>query len=224
MAGSETHPASSGLDKLAPLLAEYEALRREIEWLIRDANQYQSFAFGLIAVLPPAIGILLENTPLLLLPALLMVPLPFCLLGFLFFRHHEEVFVVAAYVRDSLRPAIRALAADPEIWSWEEFKVKKTAMLERSSPLGRLSNPRVVVVLRLLLFLLPATFATLAAVAVLGYEGLGSEVEAYSWFGVALLLTALVIDVLLIAVMGVWFWMQGDLGSRVLGISAPEEP
>jgi hypothetical protein len=88
--GIEAHAA--GLGQVEAHLAEYEALRSEIEWLIRDASQYQTYALGLIAVLPPAFALLVNTRQSwLLVPAVLIASAAFCLFGYLFFRNHQEV-------------------------------------------------------------------------------------------------------------------------------------
>jgi hypothetical protein len=96
-------------DVLAAWLAEYQALRAEIEWLINDGTRYQNFAITLLGIIGATIGWLLKEASALLLPTLLAVPFIFCLLGFLYSRQHEEVYIVAAYLKDYLRPRVRQL-------------------------------------------------------------------------------------------------------------------
>jgi len=117
-------------EKLEAYLAEYSALREEIKWLIQEANQYQNFAIALIGATVTLIPWVLDKALALLIPVLLILPFLFSLLGFLYLREHEEVYVVGAYLREYLRSQVRNLVKDSHTWGWEEFK---TNDLERYS-------------------------------------------------------------------------------------------
>ena len=71
---------------LTACLAEYEALRNEIAWLIDHALHIQNYAIGITAGLYPAAALVYRAAPLLVVPLLLTVPLPLSVLGFLYFR------------------------------------------------------------------------------------------------------------------------------------------
>src|SRR5260370_32197606 len=120
-----TSPETVGQGAIDAILAEYAALRAEIEWLIKDAGQYQTYALGLVAVLPPAFALLLGTSRAwLTIPAIIIANSAFCLFGYLFFRSHQEVYIVAAYLKHRVRPKIRKLTGADSVWAWEEYKAK----------------------------------------------------------------------------------------------------
>jgi hypothetical protein len=146
-------------DVLAAWLAEYQCLRAEIEWLINDGTRYQNFAITLVGIIGAAIGWLLKEAPIILIPTLLVVPFVFCLLGFLYSRQHQEVYIVAAYLKDYVRPRVRELVGDESLWGWEEFKSQEWRALSpyrRFKPFG-LND--IVFLLRAMLFILPSIVA-----------------------------------------------------------------
>jgi hypothetical protein len=198
--------------RLEAYLAEYNALRAEIEWLIRDGNQYQALALTFGALIVSALGYVTQQAPELLPAGLLIVPFPLCLLGFLFFRQHEEVYVVAAYLSESVRPRVRNLVGDQELWQWEEFKTHRLDLL-RSGPLRMLPAARIVLLFRALLFVMPSILATVVAATLLVLPGQ----MHYSGDPLlrALLLFALVFDVLITSFLVFYLWTQGDLARRV---------
>src|SRR3989304_4303082 len=100
---SSPHRDPQTSERLTAYLAEYSALRSEIEWLVRDGTQYQGLAVKLIGVVFGAAAWIIHQVPDLLLPLLLVVPFVFCTLGFLFSRQHEEVYIVARYITDYIR-------------------------------------------------------------------------------------------------------------------------
>ena len=103
-------------------LAEYRALRAEIQWLIEGGTKYQDFAIALLGVLTTTFAWIIEHGHRFLVPSLQVVPFLFTILGFLYCRQHEEVYVVAAYLNDYVRPHVRSLVHDDAIWGWEDFK------------------------------------------------------------------------------------------------------
>jgi hypothetical protein len=207
--------------QLQAYLAEYQALRAEIEWLIRDGNQYQAFAIGLLAAALPFIGFVAERASGLVAATLLVVPFPFCLLGLLFFRQHEEVYVVAAYLAESLRPRIRRLVHTPDMWQWEEFKRDRTAIIYQR-PFDRLSISKTILVLRALLFLLPSLGALVAGLMILVLPGPSHFPEEWSFR--ALLLFGLAFDAVIVILLAVFLWTHGDLGGRILPVSTVTPP
>lgn len=146
-------------DVLATWLAEYQALRAEIEWLINDGTRYQNFAITLLGIIGAMIGWLLKEASALLLPTLLVVPFIFCLLGFLYLRQHEEVYIVAAYLKDYLRPRVRQLVGDEYVWGWEEFKNERWDAMFRRRRFKAFGINDTVFLLRAMLFIIPSVLA-----------------------------------------------------------------
>ena len=73
-------------NKLNTYLTEYQALRAEIDWLIRDGTQYQKFSIAILSIIFAGIGWIIQNAIELLIPILLTIPFIFCVLGYLFFK------------------------------------------------------------------------------------------------------------------------------------------
>jgi hypothetical protein len=201
-----------GQDSSAPglvdaILAEYAALRSEIEWLIKDAGQYQTYALGLIAVLPPAFALLLgAKRDWLTIPAIIIANSTFCLFGYLFFRSHQEVYVVASYLKNVVRPKIRQLTGSESVWDWEEYKARANLDIRHSSRLGLLGSPRFVWLVRLLVFVLPAAVGVVAVAVILFHQA-----SRYSWFALTGIAIGLAINVGMLVVLALWFWVKGDL-------------
>jgi hypothetical protein len=203
------------------MLAEYEALRNEIEWLIKEASQYQNYALGLVALLPPGFALVLDTRQAwLLVPAALFAVPAFCLLGFLFFRSHQEVYVVAAYLQQEVRPQVRAAVNSNSVWGWEEYKAAAQGKQERASRLGLLTSQRFVVMLRLLVFLLPAVVALAGLTAVFADRGPQWWVHTYTWPGAVLTGLGFLLDSAIVLLLGYWFWTRGDL-ARTLQLDRP---
>src|ERR1035441_2219876 len=145
--GSSAHLA------LDAWLVEYKCLRSEIEWLIDGGAKYQNLAVTLMGLIFTAIAWIVKEAPVLLVPTLLVAPFLFTLLGFLYCRQHEEVYVVAAYLKDYVRPRVRCLVNDDAIWGWEEFKAKHA------------EHWSMVFALRAMLFVAPSIGSIIAVLA-----------------------------------------------------------
>jgi|ERR1035441_1102299 hypothetical protein len=154
--GSSAHLA------LDAWLVEYKCLRSEIEWLIDGGAKYQNLAVTLMGLIFTAIAWIVKEAPVLLVPTLLVIPFLFCLLGFLYCRQHEEVYVVAAYLKDYLRPRVRSLIGEQTLWGWEEFKVQCADA--QSTRLKLLSSAGFVFILRSMLFVIPSVACLTASV------------------------------------------------------------
>jgi len=198
-------------------VAEYLALRSEIEWLIKDGSQYQSFAIALLAAALPVLQFLSERNQLVFLVALLLIPFLFCLLGFLYFRQHEEVYVIAAYLKESLRPRVRALTGDDKLWAWEEFKH------DHATSIGRLmtwiSRGHTFFILRALLFALPSILAVSVASVLMSR---GRPYVPQSWEARALMLAGLALDAIVTGLLILFLAARGDFAHRILGIDGLE--
>jgi hypothetical protein len=206
---SPSRAISSTSSSIDVILAEYTAMRNEIDWLIKDAGQYQTYALGLVAVLPPAFALLLDTKQaLLVIPAIIVANSAFCLFGYLFFRCHQEVYVVAAYLRQVLRPHVRQLTGSSSMWGWEEYKANAHLAIQRSSRLGILGNPRFVVMLRLQVFLLPAAVGVVSISVMLFRSGMVDEYSLPALVGIGL---GSLINVGMVVVLALWFWIKGDL-------------
>jgi hypothetical protein len=201
------HEPAQGL--VDAVLAEYAALRSEIEWLVKDAGQYQTYALGLIAILPPAFALLLgTKRDWLIIPAIMIANSTFCLFGYLFFRSHQEVYVVAAYLKNVLRPKIRKLTGSASVWDWEEYKTKANLDIRHSSKLGLLGSPRFVWLVRLLVFLLPATVGVTAMAVIFFRQAAAHRYSGLALTGIAL---GVAINTGMLVVLVLWFWVKGDL-------------
>lgn len=204
---------------VAACLAEYEALIGEMKWLREEASQYQRLSVTLFVGLVPLLGLVASISPDLLIPTLLVAPIPFAVLGYLFFRQHEEVYVIAAYLRLEVRPEIRRLTALPTAWGWEEFKHAQFER-HRHGILGMLGSSKLALAMRILLFLLPAVVSTIGAAGVALVRDPRTLLPMYGWAGAGLAIGAFVLDVLLIALLVSTLWSRGDLAVRVLGMAA----
>jgi hypothetical protein len=156
---SRARKGSDVEDSLAAWLAEYQALRAEIEWLINDGTRYQNFAITLLGIIGATIGWVLKEASALLVPSLLIVPFIFCLLGFLYSRQHEEVYIVAAYLKDYLRPRVRQLVGDEYLWGWEEFKKQRWDAMSRRRRFKPFGINDTVFLLRAMLFIIPSVLS-----------------------------------------------------------------
>lgn len=220
----EVSASSSALEEaslqqgVAACLAEYQAMIGEMRWLREEAAQYQRLSVTLLVGLVPLLGLVASISPDLLIPTLLVAPIPFAVLGYLFFRQHEEVYVIAAYLHERVRPQIRTLTALPTIWGWEEFKHSRFESGRRGI-LGMLGSGKLALVMRTLLFLLPAVVSTIAALAVALVRNPNALIPMYGWVGGALAIAAFVLDVLLIGLLVSTLWARGDLAVRMLGMT-----
>jgi hypothetical protein len=202
---------------MAACLAEYQALQGEMGWLREEAAQYQRLSVTLLVGLVPLLSFLAANSPDLLIPSLLAAPFPFTVLGYLFFRQHEEVYVIAAYLHDEVRPQVQRLAALPTIWRWEEFKHTRFSS-DRRGILGVINSGQMALAMRILLFLLPAVLSTVAAAAVVLARNPSTLLTMYGWAAGCFVIAALLFDVLLIGTLVGFLWTQGDLAKRVLAM------
>jgi hypothetical protein len=198
-------------------VAEYLALRSEIEWLIKDGSQYQGFAIALLAAALPVLQFLEPRYHDAFLASLLVIPFLFCLLGFLYFRQHEEVYVIAAYLARSLRPRVRALTGDESLWAWEEFKAAQATHAGRSG-LRWVTGGGPVLVLRALLFLLPSVLAVLTTIGLLivGPPYLPPGAARF------LFVAAIVFDAAITALMALFLLARSNL-AKVLSIDGVRE-
>src|SRR3972149_7197310 len=197
-------------DRLNAYLAEYKSLRSEIEWLIRDATQYQNFAIALIGAVITAIALVFDKAPTIILPILLVVPFIFCLLGFLFFRQHEEVYVIAAYLREYLRPQVRLLTKDNNLWGWEEFKARRSIIIPKAVFFKTLSTSKMILALRMLLFIIPSIFSLLTFTSYIAHKGIPQLVSAYGVSNIVLFIIGFSFDVLIILLLIAHLLAQGD--------------
>lgn len=206
-------------EKTLVIITEYDALRKEIEWLIRDGNNYQNFAIALIGSIVPVMAWIMEKVPLFLIPALLTMPFIFCLLGFLFFRQHEEVYVVAAYLREGLRKQIRTGLRDDTLWGWEEFKHERSNQLYAKGIFKHLSSSRMVFTLRIFLFLIPSVFPLLLIISQIFSKGVFTIISQYG-FNISLcLFVFFLLDIIIVFLLIIYTWKNGNLPSRVLGLN-----
>jgi hypothetical protein len=144
------------------------------------------------------------------------VPFPFSVLGFLFFRQHEEVYVIAAYLRDQVRPQLCRLTTLTEIWGWEEFKNRYFAIMQEGRLFRTMSSGKMALVMRVLLFVLPAVVALISAVLVVFQRDPSVLVHKYGWGFATLAIAGFLLDVFLVGLLIVFLWLQGDFAKRIL--------
>ena len=215
-------PSDRAALTLEAALAEYQALRAEIAWLIEHGAQLQNYAIGLaIGLFPVAAFILDKQSPAFMIGLLLMAPLALCLLGLLYFRQHQEVYVIAAYITESVRPIISELSGRNDIWSWEDFKAaRQTNLSDRSAILG-IWKQKTILMLRLAIFALPAACSFVLALAVAIAQGLERIVGIYTSIGTIVLLFLAVVDLLIMVILTVRFSTEADLAAVVFGQGMP---
>jgi len=208
-------------EKLEAYLAEYSALREEIKWLIQEANQYQNFAIALIGATVTLIPWVLDKALALLIPVLLILPFLFSLLGFLYLREHEEVYVVGAYLREYLRSQVRNLVKDSHTWGWEEFKDKRSREVFSGDVLRFLSTTKIIVILRSSLFLLPSIVALLYILASTDYSYIFVHFKEH--FTTYILMTIwFVFDSGVVFLLIFHLCGQGDLPKRILKLNSTQ--
>jgi hypothetical protein len=207
---------------LTAALAEYTALRSEIEWLIAQGAQLQNYAIGItLGLFPTAAFILEKRSSAFLAGLLIFAPIALSLLGLLYFRQHQEVYVVGAYLSECVAPIIRELGNRDDLWTWEDFKAaRQTVLSNRSHALG-IWRPRTILLLRLAVFTLPAVCCFVLGVSIAIAEGMHALLVAYTTAGTVVLLVLAVIDVAVIGLLGLRFWTEGDLAVSVLAYKPP---
>jgi hypothetical protein len=194
-------------------VAEYLALRSEIEWLIKDGSQYQGFAIALLAAALPVLQFLSQRYQDVFSVTLLVIPFLFCLLGLLYFRQHEEVYVIAAYLATSLRPRVRTLTGDPELWGWEEFKAAHGA--PTTGMASWVSGGRTILVLRALLFVVPSLLAVVVAAVLMVH---GRPYLSATGAVRALMLVGLALDAAITLLLLLSLAVRGNLAGRLLAL------
>lgn len=219
------NPGSGSLDggnALIAALAEYDALRIEIAWLIEHGGQLQNYAIGLsVGILPVVTVILQTGKAGLLVGVLLSLPIALSLLGLLYFRQHQEVYVVASYIKEEIRPLIRELCEREDLWTWEEFKKERLELLSARSPIHGASRPASVLLLRLAIFILPAAASLMLAISVSLAQGTRSLYSTYTVGGTFALLLLCSLDLVLMTVLIIRFAKESDLGRNVLESTKP---
>lgn len=207
---------------LTAALAEYQSLRAEIRWLIEHGTQLQNYAIGLSVGVFPVVAFILEKSSVVLLVGLLLLlPLILSLLGVLYFRQHQEVYVVAAYIREKVRPLIRELSGRDDLWEWEEFKsVRQSGLAARSHAFG-MWHPRMVFILRISIFSLPALCSLAIGISVAIGQGFSRIQATYTIVGVVLLMLLCIINVVAMFMLAIQCWKEGDLEKILVETGLP---
>ena len=130
-----------------------------------------------------------------------MLPLALCLLGLLYFRQHQEVYVIAAYINESVRPIICEFSVRDDVWAWESFKSARHAQLSERSRILGIWKPKTILLLRLTMFALPAACSFVLALAVAIAQGLERILKMYTSIGAIVLLALALADVLVIVIL-----------------------
>ncbi len=211
-------------DNLSGYFAEYDALRTEIGWLLNGATQYQNFAIALIGPYIALLAWVIDKAPNLILPALLTAPFVFSLLGFLYIRQHEEVFVIAAYLSEYIRPRIRALVKDDALWGWEEFKAERNTQIAKANRLGIFTTSTAVLILRALLFLVPGLLPLIAGIGLVITQGFDNFLKSNTLLSNILIIAAGVLDCLVVLLLIIYMVTQGNLPKRILRFRDMSKP
>lgn len=140
---------------------EYNALRREIDWLVGNATQYQNFGIVATAAGVTALGVVSGQAPRATVAVFAVVPLLLWLFARLQLRAYEEIHVAAQYIAKCLAPRVRIETGIKQMWSWEEFKGAFNAETRRPAV------ERTTLLRRKLLFVLPASMFLGAGLTVL---------------------------------------------------------
>jgi hypothetical protein len=202
---------------LTAALAEYEALRNEIAWLIEHSAQLQNYAIALsVGILPVVTFFLDKDRPAVLVGVLLSLPIALSLLGALYFRQHQEVFVVAAYIKERIRPIICTLSGRNDLWQWEEFKRSQLDQMSARSPIFGAWRPGAILLLRLMLFILPAAISFCLAVSITLSQGIGEIGAAFTMGGAVVMGILAVLDLFVIVIVTIRFARESDLGRIML--------
>lgn len=203
-------------------LAEYEALRAEIAWLIEHSVQLQNFAIGLAVGIFPLVTFFLEKEkPAVLVGVLLSLPIALSLLGALYFRQHQEVYVVASYINEKIRPLICELSGRTDMWTWEEYKQDRLQTLSSRSPIYGAWTPAAILILRLALFILPAIASLILAISIALSQGMKELNTIFTLPGTILIFALGIVDFVFIAVVTIRFARESNLG-RIL-LSSPNK-
>jgi hypothetical protein len=211
---------------LTAALKEYEALRAEISWLIAQSVQLQSFAIALsVGIFPLVTFFLEERSPGVLVGVLVSLPIALCLLGALYFRQHQEVYVVASSIQAHIRPLIVEVCGRSDLWQWEEYKDQRLYELSRRSPIHGAWTPAGVLILRLALFVLPASMSLILGVSIAVTTGLDDLTRSFTVPGMVVLAAVATLDAVAILILLIRFAKEGDFGRILLatqGASAPQ--
>lgn len=104
------------------LVAEFQYLRTEIQWLIANGMRYQQFAILIAAAGLSASTFTMSQYPHLH-PALgFALSAVLSWLGILYYWEHVEIHVVAGYLQQVVREKVRAVTRVDTWWEWEEYK------------------------------------------------------------------------------------------------------
>lgn len=201
--------------RLQAWLAEYQALRSEIEWLIRDGTQYQKFAVALLGIVFAAIGLITQSVKVLLLPTLLVTPFLFCLLGFLFIRQHEEAYIIGAYIKEYVRPKVRKLLSENDLWGWEEFKHQTNENLCEGRMFKLFSSIKMIFILRSFIFILPSAVCLTSVCIYSTLRGMPFLLETYKFPLLVLFIAVYFLDIAVFLLFSFYLFTQTNLSKRV---------
>ena len=202
-------------NKLNTYLTEYQALRAEIDWLIRDGTQYQKFSIAILSIIFAGIGWIIQNAIELLIPILLTIPFIFCVLGYLFLRQHEEVYVVASYIKEYIRPRVRKIIDDEDAWGWEEYKSELNERICSHRLFGCFSSSRMIVILRSCIFVVPSILSLAILVLYSIEKSIPTLTGMYGFPMLILFAIFYIFDILIFLLFLAYLMTQSDLPKRV---------
>jgi len=104
------------VDKINVALAEFDALRVEIQW--RSTMQHGLLNLSLVAT--AALGTI-AFSGLSRVGILLLLPIVGSVFGFLYFDHDVAVSRAGDYIREELRPALKRYTGWDDALGWEDY-------------------------------------------------------------------------------------------------------
>ena len=150
------------------LIAEYNALRREIELLIGHQKDIVNFTIVAFAAMVGLFGIVtkignsnLDDLFLFFSYVYLAFPFVFLLLAFLYADKSVRILRAAHYIHSDLRDKVSKICGDQDIWHWESYKSREKSLMRITA--------RWLDIIRWFIFILPG-FISIALSFTLRYD------------------------------------------------------
>jgi len=100
-------------------LAEYQAMRAEIERRANSQHLYTNYAMAFLGAITTAMGFSKDNPNIAIV--FLVAPIFFSILGILFLREAIIIMKIGNYIHNGIRPNVIRLLISDDIWKWEFF-------------------------------------------------------------------------------------------------------
>ena len=180
-------------------IAEYNALRSEVDEMIKAQGQLVLYALVAMGAAIPILSVLLQNQ---VWASLLVVPMVFSSVAWAYLGYLGGMYRLAIYIHTQLRPAIGTLLrqASPDL----EFEVLSWDRFARTGGLNMLLWPRGF---ELFFLVLPSVGSIILYLAI--QNTIGVKLNWYHWLLVtvdsAMTIGAIVVGVLISLVAVRWF-------------------